>query len=228
MPQYFSETSISLLDRARSSDQQAWERLVKLYSPLVYAWCRSHGIQEADALNVGQEVFLSVAQKLNAFQRSNHRGSFRCWLYTITKHKIADYYRIRQTTPIGVGGETSDKNWENMAFNEAGGTDQSSLSVENEILYERALELLRTDFEEKTWQAFWRTSVDGIDVNEVADELQMTTNAIYLAKSHVKKRIREELQGLLCELEQPSEDIEGDGVTRLMVSTPKTTCTTAS
>jgi RNA polymerase sigma-70 factor (ECF subfamily) len=64
-------------------------------------------------------------------------------------------------------------------------------------LVRRAAELVRAEFEPRTWQAFWRTTVDGKPAAAVAEELGMTVAAVWKANSRVKKRIREELEGLL-------------------------------
>src|SRR5262245_29431146 len=64
-----ASTSSTLLERVRAQDQEAWQRLVHLYSPLVYGWCRRSGLQDADAADVGQEVFRDVAGAIAGFRR---------------------------------------------------------------------------------------------------------------------------------------------------------------
>jgi RNA polymerase sigma-70 factor, ECF subfamily len=143
--------------------------MVSLYTPLVYYLCRQAGLGEADTEDVGQEVFLAVARKLVDFRRERPGDSFRGWLRTITTHKIRDHWRKHS----GDGGE------------------------ETRTLLRQALRLLEPQFKGPTWQAFWRVCVAGRSPAEVAKELGMTLNAVYLAKSHVLHRFREEFADLV-------------------------------
>src|SRR5262249_48830287 len=86
-----SATSLTLLERVRRRDQAAWERLVSLYTPLVYHWCLRHGLQPADAEEVSQEVFLAVARGIGDFRHDREGDSFRGWLRTITRNKVCDH-----------------------------------------------------------------------------------------------------------------------------------------
>jgi RNA polymerase sigma-70 factor (ECF subfamily) len=193
-----SRTSISLLERARAADQAAWQRLVALYSPLVWRWCRRQGLQEADAADVGQEVFRAVAAGLPNF-RHDPQGSFRGWLKTITKSKIVDFLRAKRSSPDGRGG--SDAYEQLLALQESPAED--TLSDDLRLLYQRALELIRSEFNEVHWQAFQRTAVDGLKGTEVARELQISPDVVYNARSRIAHRLREEFAELL---EDPPAD----------------------
>ena len=86
-----STISSELLREVREGDDLAWRRMVNLYGPLVYHWSRSAGLQPADATEVTQEVFCSVLASVETFERSKQNHSFRGWLRTITRHKVADF-----------------------------------------------------------------------------------------------------------------------------------------
>src|SRR5579871_3849706 len=100
-------TSLSLLERIKAHDQAAWERMVGLYSPLVYLWCRQAGLQAADAADVGQEVIHTVARKITRFRRDRPSATFRGWLRTMTRHKVVDHVRRQRRLETGVGGNTA-------------------------------------------------------------------------------------------------------------------------
>src|SRR5262245_45750855 len=106
-----SITSPSLLDRARGNDADAWRRLVELYSPLVYHWCRRSGFTSHDAADVLQDVFQSVFRALPNFQRGKS-GAFRAWLWTITRNKIRN--AVRKKVPDAAGGSTAQVLWGNI------------------------------------------------------------------------------------------------------------------
>src|SRR5262245_50884998 len=101
-------TSASLLGRALAREPAAWDRLVALYAPLVWYWCRSCGLQQQDQADVFQEVFQAVAGHLDQFQKSA-QGTFRGWLRTITRNKIYDLFRRRQHEPVGAGGSDTQR-----------------------------------------------------------------------------------------------------------------------
>ena len=103
-PEPVSSTSTSLLERVKAQDPKAWKRLVALYGPLVYDWCRQSGLHGEDAADIGQEVFGSVAAKVAEFRRDRPGDSFRGWLWTITRNKIRDPFRQQQGRAQAQGG----------------------------------------------------------------------------------------------------------------------------
>src|SRR5205823_5224611 len=75
--------------------------------------------------------------------------------------------------------------------------DQAGPSEEVRQLHHRALELIRPQFEERTWLAFWRCAVEGQSPLEVGRALGMTPAAVRQAKSRVLRRLKEELGDFL-------------------------------
>jgi RNA polymerase sigma-70 factor (ECF subfamily) len=192
-------TPSSLLVRVRSPEdrrswESAWRRLVDLYSPVVYAWCLGAGLQPADAADVGQEVFLTVARKLGQFRRDREADSFRGWLYAIARNKVRDWARHR-----GASGANGDEDLlEQLEAPQRGPSDPPvSDTQESRLFYRRALDLVQGEFEPRSWQAFWGVVVEGQPPADIAARLGMTANAVYLAKSRVLRRLREEFDGLV-------------------------------
>lgn len=186
-------TSSSLLQRVKVRDQDAWQRLVRLYGPLVDFWVRRAGLQTADAEDVFQEVFHAVARTIGTFHKDRPGDTFRGWLRTITRSKVADYLRRLTSQPQVMGG--SDMQQRLHALAEDSGPDVDEVR-EIGALRLRALEFVRTEFTEKSWQMFWRVTVEGHEVKDVARELGVTPSAIRLAKSRVLRRLREEMEVL--------------------------------
>jgi RNA polymerase sigma-70 factor (ECF subfamily) len=166
----------------QATDPQAWQKLAQLYAPLVYRWCRSRGLQAADTEDVVQEVFRTIHARLPEFRRDHPGGSFRGWLWTITWHKLGDFFR-RSSRP---GAQGSGPLLDGLAAVEPPPAEAGGL-------YRRAIALVRDEFEEHTWQAFWRVVVEERAPAVVAEELQLSVNAVYLAKSRVLRRLREAL-----------------------------------
>jgi len=191
-------TSSSLLGRLRVGEADAWQRLARLHTPLVYAWCRRSNLSTEDTADITQEVFRAVHGGLSSFRHDRPDDSFRGWLWTITRSKIRDHFRDRQDRPQAQGGTAAYRQLHEVPAPPAEDTGTLSASPFGN-LGRRAIELMRQDFEEPTWRAFWGTAVDGRSPDEVARELGMTVAAVYQAKSRVLRRLRAELAGLADE-----------------------------
>jgi RNA polymerase sigma-70 factor, ECF subfamily len=184
-------TSRSLLARVQADEADAWERLVQLYAPLVWHWCRRWQLQEDDAADIFQEVFQAVAAHIAAFHKDKASDTFRGWLRAITRNKIHDHFRRLGREPGGVGGSDAQKRLAQLPATEPPEDDSENLAERS--LFARAMEAIRGEFEDRTWQAFWRTVVDGVAAKDVGDEMGMTPGAVRVAKSRVLHRLRAEL-----------------------------------
>jgi RNA polymerase sigma-70 factor (ECF subfamily) len=189
-------TSLTLLERVRANDAEAWRRLVFLYSPLVHFWCRRAGLHEADAADVLQDVFLAVAGAVAGFDR-RAGGAFRAWLWTITRNKLRDHFRRLKDRPEAAGGSEAHRRLLDVPDEEPAAPADPSDPGSATALLRRALELIRGDFEERTWQAFYRATVEGQPAAALAAELGLSVDAVYQAKARVLRRLREELGNLI-------------------------------
>ena len=186
-------TRPSLLARIRDHrDTEAWSQFAAIYSPLVYRFVRRRGLQATDAADVTEEVFRSVATNIGRFEYDRRQGCFRGRLISVARNKIHKFLRKRQTGMEGSGGTAALKRLEQ----EAASNDEEAF-VEEEYrrcLFHWAAEQVQGDFQESTWQAFWRTSVEGETTNQVAESLGMTVGAVYIARSRVLARLKEKIQ----------------------------------
>lgn len=185
------KTSPTLLERLRhGGDPAAWQRFVKLYTPLLYYWSRRHGLQSADADELLQEVFRTLLIKLPRFQY-DPQGSFRSWLRTVTTNTLQALRRRKMERPVGGDGVGWDEIPQAESPESLGETEY------REYIAVRTLDLIQVEFASSTWQAFWETTVQDRPVAEVAIEFGMTPNAVHIARCRVIRRLREELRGLL-------------------------------
>jgi RNA polymerase sigma-70 factor (ECF subfamily) len=184
-----TRTPASLLERLRDSNTpEAWERLVFLYTPLIYSWARQAGLQEADAADLVQDVFVTLVQTLPSFDYDRHK-SFRRWLRTITLNKWRDRQKKRQPVP----GDPSLLREELSAP-----VDEQFWEVDyRRQLVQRALAIMSRDFQPATWKAFWEQVVEDRPAAAVAAELGLTVGAVYAAKVRVLNRLRQEMTGML-------------------------------
>jgi RNA polymerase sigma-70 factor (ECF subfamily) len=196
-PEASSATSRSLLGRVQANEARAWERLVNLYAPLVYQWCRARGLQEHDVADVLQEVFRAVAGHVGGFRKDRPGHTFRGWLRRITQNKLQDHFRRQCREARGVGGSSARERLANLPQVEPAEDDLIPEGEGENALFGRALDLIRAEFAEPTWAAFWRTAAEGRSTADVAAELSMTPGAVRVAKCRVLRRLREELDEFL-------------------------------
>jgi RNA polymerase sigma-70 factor (ECF subfamily) len=187
-------TSLSLLERARASDGAARQRVVQLYRPLVLAWCRG-GVRGTDAEDVAQEVLTSAFIHLGQFRRDRPEGTFRGWLRAITRNQVLLHFRRNQGRAQAEGGSDAWAELQAVVDPLAGQPQEETADAR--ALYRRAMELVRGDFEEQTWQAFWLTVVEGRSAAVLAPELGMTPAGVRQAKARVLRRLKDELGELL-------------------------------
>ena len=188
-------TSSSLLRRAMAREPDAWQRLVKLYTPLVHHWCRQAGIADDDRADVVQEVFAAVSSSLPGFRPDREGTSFRAWMRGIAAHKLHDHLRNRREQADG-GTTAHLRMLQVPAPSEE--VDLSETPDDITAVYHRALKLVKTEFEERTWTAFWRVAIDNHTPAEVAAELGVTPTAVRQAKSRILRRLKQELGELIA------------------------------
>jgi len=183
-------TSPTLLTRLRQPNQpEAWSRFVNLYAPLLLYWAKRQGFQDADAQDLVQEVLVKLVRELPAYERGE-KQSFRGWLFCVTVNQCRDYRRRKATRTLP-GAEGLATVTAHDSLSELEETEYRKLLVH------RGLETIRPDFHETTWTAFTRVMVEGRSPVEVAAELNLSVNAVFLARHRVLARLRQELDGLL-------------------------------
>lgn len=187
-----SSASSGLIHGLRVYDADQWRRMATIYAPLVYRWCLKAGVRADDAHDIVQEVFRTIVMRVGEFCRDRPGQTFRGWLWTITRHKLGDFFRSRSGQPPAIGGSKFLERLQSVT-----GGDEPASSGHVDGLAQachRALLLIEADFEPHTWQAFWRVAVEGQYPADVAADLKISVNAVYLAKSRILRRLRDELE----------------------------------
>ena len=176
-PAESSSISSTLLDRVKANQSGAWVRLADLYGPVVYRWCRQSGVTRDDAPDVVQEVFAAVAQNIDSFHREKPGDSFAAWLRTIAQNKIRDHFRSRRGHLAAEGGTEAQQRLQELA--EPSATSEASSPREvRDLVLPIGLELVRAEFEPRTWDAFHRVAIERQPPARVANELGMSIQAV--------------------------------------------------
>jgi RNA polymerase sigma-70 factor (ECF subfamily) len=186
-------TSPTLLDQLRRpGERAAWDRFVRLYTPLLVRWAARRGFGPADADDIVQEVFARLVRELPRYARGPGQ-SFRGWLARLLTNVGHNFRRDRATRALpgadglsGVGDEPP-----------AAAVEELDEAEYRRLLLRRGLDLVRPDFSDATWAAFTGVMIDGRPAAEVAAAVGITENAVYLARHRVLTRLRQELAGLL-------------------------------
>lgn len=192
-------TRASLLVRIRDgNDTEAWRQFVQLYAELIYGFARKRGLQDADAADLMQDVLRAVASAARNLEYDPARGSFRSWLYTVTRNKLYNFLNGQRRQVRATGDSGTQRRLEEQS--DPGEDGQSVWDREYERrLFSFAAERVRHEFREQTWRAFWHTAVDGRSAQQVGEALQMSPGAVYVAKSRVLARLRREIEQLQTE-----------------------------
>lgn len=190
-----ASTSRSLIVRLQDDDAQAWNDLIQLYSPLILYWCRKQGANDRDCEDILQDVLRTVVGNIEKFRKDSVSSTFRGWLRTLTRSRLADFYRKRSDDPVAAGGTDAQMRLLQVPHlvHEANDSDPEEAALEERQLFLRAIELIRNEFQPLTWQAFWRTTVDGCSAKEVGEELGMRPGTVRVARSRVLRRLRDRL-----------------------------------
>jgi RNA polymerase sigma-70 factor (ECF subfamily) len=184
-------TRPTLLARVRDPrDQAAWTELAEIYMPFITGHLRRRGLQPADADDVAQNVLLAIAGAIQRFEYDPRKGSFRGWLLTVTRNKLIDHFQRRRREPRASSDTALDSLLEAQPSREEEDVWEKEY---REHLFAWACAKVQKDFQDTTWQAFWRSTVGEEEPQAVAKSLGMTVQAVYIARSRVTASLREKI-----------------------------------
>src|SRR6478672_13496507 len=157
MPNEAPITRASLLIQIRDgTNQAAWQEFVDLYGPVVYGFARKRGLQDADAADLMQDVLRSVSSAISRLDYDRKQGTFRGWLFTITRNKIFNFLSARRIRPQPSGDSSANRLLSEQADG-ADGDEAWELEYQRRLA-ELAMERVKGEFQVNTWKAFWLTA----------------------------------------------------------------------
>jgi RNA polymerase sigma-70 factor (ECF subfamily) len=183
-------TRASLLLRLRDPrDGTAWGEFVRLYAPLVYGYLRKQGLQDADVADLCQQVLGAVSGAVGRLDYDPSRGAFRNWLFTVVRRKLADWRAAERHRVRGSGDAAVHEVLERVL---APPRLEADWEAEwRRQMFARACAEVRRDVTDSTWQAFWRTAVEGQPGKQVAADLGLSVAAVYHARSRILARLKD-------------------------------------
>lgn len=190
-------TRVTLLRQIRDSrDEIAWCSFVDLYTPLIYRYCRRHRLQDADARNVVQEVFSRVSRAIRTFEYDPERGQFRSWLGLVTHQQMLRYVEKENSSVRAIGAGAGDE----LCNDISGEVDGAWVEAFNAHVYRTALDAIRREFDDETWNVFQQTWEAGRPPGEVARQMQRDPQWVYQAKFRVVRRLKDEIERLSADV----------------------------
>jgi len=196
--------STTLLDGLRACNSGAWNRLVDLFGPVIFRRAVGKGLQPSDADDIIQEVLLSVARNAQGFRRRKPSDTFTGWVWKITDNKITDHGRRQRGVPVAKGGTDAQEQIGQIAEADDDGvveggdcwTDMTLVDANSPLVYQAA-EAVRNEFNLRAWSVFWGMKVQEESIDILAEELNMTPNAVLLATSRLTESFCAKLNCLL-------------------------------
>jgi RNA polymerase sigma-70 factor, ECF subfamily len=192
-------TRQSLLLRAQDGDEDAWQDLCTLYRPLIVAWLRRQSVPDRDVDDLVQEIFLVVVKSLPAFSHSGRHGAFRAWLRTIARNYCCDYWKAPARRAAATGDVAAAEVLARLEDPDSG-LNRYWDEEHDQYVLRCLLDMMETEFEPGTLQAFRRVALEGVSGVDAAAELELSVASVYTARSRVLRRLRELGEGLLNEI----------------------------
>ncbi|MEZ6031919.1 MAG: sigma-70 family RNA polymerase sigma factor [Planctomycetaceae bacterium] len=189
------DTRPSLLLRVRdANDGDAWDEFTAIYRPVILRLAGIKGLQDADAEDLAQQVLLAVSHAVERWKPDAARGRFRTWLHTVANNAILNAL-TRGVRDRAAADESIDVLLQQQLDRVGSDSDLLRTEYRREI-FSRAAQQIRTEFAVDTWNSFWLTAVDGVDVDVAAVQLGRTRGSVYASRSRVMKRLKQKVKEL--------------------------------
>ena len=182
-------TRPSLVRRLQGDrDERAWDEFSQIYEPVVLRLMRAQGLQDCDARDATQQVLLRISGAIDRYVPDGADASFRRWLFRIARNVVITFLTRQSKLPTVL----NDQELVEVLDGSIADSAESQLfdaEYQQQILA-TAIEQVRREFKESTWQAFVETSINGRAIPDVARELKMSVGSVYVARSRIIARLR--------------------------------------
>lgn len=196
------QTSESLILRLNDQqDSAAWSQFLAIYRPVVLRMAQGYGLQTADADDLAQRVFISVARKVSDWKPHSSETRFRNWLGRIARNAIMnELTRAKPDRATGAGGH------DGVLVQVPDRSDlASTIAIE---AHRQAISFVITSIESEyaplTWEMFRQSAIEGKTPQVVAAAVGKSVGAVYIARCRIMQRIKERIEEM-SDLWSPEE-----------------------
>ena len=191
------ETRHSLIVRLKDPrNDAAWTEFLCVYEPFLLRLVQKQGTPDRYAADVTQQLLLTIAKSVDRWHPDGKVASFRRWLGCVARHVVIKFMTRERKQIAGQGGSEFLVQLENITDDSI---DAEKIGQYQEELILWATELVRREFREKSWRAFWETEIEGRSVADVSQELGVSTGSVYMSRSRVFARIRNRIEEVLVD-----------------------------
>ncbi len=156
-----------LVEKIRDGEREAFRELVLLYQKKVFVLAYSFFRNREDALDIVQETFLRLYEKIDMYEKGKN---FQSWLMQIAKNLCVDYYRKNLGKRREMESDQSLDELKLAAPAEPGGERSSDLKT----LFSRCVDKLA----EKQKLVFVMRHYNELQYNEIAQVLRISEGTV--------------------------------------------------
>jgi len=181
-----SETLVSLIVGVCQQDPERWRQFDAIYRPMLQGYLRKLGLKECDVNDVVQDVFVKLLGKIQTYDRA--KCGFRIWLFRVAHNALVDAARRRASRKKATDG------W---VLNVLKATPSDSVRMEEdwivmhrERILKHALKIVRARVSPRVWACFAQRVYHNKPAAEIARDLNLESNAVYVNACRVMKLVR--------------------------------------
>jgi RNA polymerase sigma-70 factor (ECF subfamily) len=182
-------TTKALEELKDSNDAAVWKQFQEYFYPVVVNFARASGLSSTDAEDAAQQTMLTFVQAYRAGKYDREKGRLSGWLYGLARKVILNYRKHQPREKLISDGTTKTSFWNNIEDEES--ARETWDRHWRQILLERSLQQVRRETDKKVFEAFELYAIMEKSAEEVAEQLGISTNAVYIAKSRVLTRLRQ-------------------------------------
>ena len=178
------ETQLPVIDGVRSQDPERWRQFDAIYRPILAAYLSKKGLDESEANDVIQDIYVKLLGKIQTYDRSKCR--FRSWLFTVAQNTLIDHARRRASRKKALDG------WAAQVL-QATPSDSAAMEevwrwIHREKILRHALKVVRARVSPKAWTCFEQRLLRNRPAAEIAAEIGIEPNSVYVHACRVMKK----------------------------------------
>ena len=194
-----NETTRSSVLRAvaNTENEAAWQRFFDLYAGFVFSIARSKGLNDTDADDIVQMVFVDLMRNLLSFKYDREKGRFRSYLAALVKWRVIDRLKaVRRDAELKAGFMEEVK--------ETGQGDEEFADREwKAVAMDHALRRIKSSVRPEHYAAFVASTVEGQDTETVMKLYNLSRDNLYQIRKRLSERLRKVMSEVLAEMDNP-------------------------